>query len=102
MSAYWVETITEIRFPEEIQAKCEFSLTHWKYDHFWVDDDSTLPANWSELSNDDKYDFLNNNGYWDSGALDISAKQEKWLKKHDEVAGMHDEVVVKLDTRERE
>ena len=66
-----------------------------KIDEFKIDED-LLPANWSELSNDDKYDFLNEGGYWQSGFSDITDEQSVIIETMPECHGMHDEVCVSV------
>lgn len=48
-----------------------YSRTHlYKYDTFAVGDGEILPTTWDEMTPDEKYDHLNNGGYWVEGWWD--------------------------------
>lgn len=88
-------TATKIVFPTEFEKRSDVWLAYMKIDEFKIDED-LLPANWSELTNDEKYDFLNEGGYWQSGFSDISDEQSAIIETMPECHGMHDEVCVSV------
>jgi hypothetical protein len=88
-------TATKIVFPTEFEKRSDVWLAYMKIDEFKIDE-GLLPANWSELTNDEKYDFLNEGGYWQSGFSDISDEQSAIIETMPECHGMHDEVCVSV------
>ena len=85
----YYRTCTELRYPKMIG---EMPL---KWDYFSVPDKSVLPENWENLTWNDKYDFLNDNGYWTKGFFEITDDQDMFIDGN-ALAGMHDEVVVEF------
>jgi len=51
-------TTTELRYP---------SFTVERYDTFYVADVGQLPDGWGKLDGTETYDYLNENGFWESG-----------------------------------
>jgi hypothetical protein len=52
-------------------SECHYQYaTVKKYDSFFVKNKKSLPYNWSALSGDDKYDYLNERGLWFEGWFD--------------------------------
>ena len=45
-------------------------ISLYKYDTFIMNNDEVLPDNWYAMTLDEKYDYLNNNGYWKEGWFD--------------------------------
>lgn len=45
-------------------------ISLYKYDTFAMDNDEALPDNWETMTLDEKYDYLNDNGYWQEGWTD--------------------------------
>lgn len=61
-SAYFYTT-TELRYP---------SITVEQYDVFYVSDTRVLPDGLLEKGGEETYDYLNENGFWQSGFLEES------------------------------
>jgi hypothetical protein len=80
-------TLTELRYPN---LKGAVPL---KWDYFYMEDETLIPPLWRKLSMDEKYDFLNESGYWVKGWTEITPEQDEFIEKT-QIAGLQDEVVV--------
>jgi len=88
-------TVTKIVYSTEFEKRSDIWLAYMKIDKFQIKEE-LIPSNWSELSNDDKYDFLNEGGHWESGFTDISEEQSIIIEEMPDCHGMHDEVCVSV------
>jgi hypothetical protein len=83
-------SLTELRYPN-LKGKVPL-----KWDYFLIEDETLIPPTWSKLSMSEKYDFLNEAGYWTKGWTEITPEQEELIEKM-QIAGAQDEVVVVLN-----
>jgi hypothetical protein len=85
MSKICFEILTELQY---------YSGIGQKWDYFYIEEE-LVPADWSTTSLDDKYDFLNEGGYWHSGyTTDVINEYGKIVDVDENGdAGEQDEVV---------
>ena len=84
-----IYTTTELRY---------IAFTAIKTDLFIVHDPKDLPISFLGYTLDNVYDWLNENGYWESGELDITYDQQVFIEVN-QLDGMQDEVVVAVEIK---
>lgn len=84
-----IYTTTELRY---------IAFTAIKTDLFIVHDPKDLPIGFLGYTLDNVYDWLNENGYWESGELDITYDQQVFIEVN-QLDGMQDEVVVAVEIK---
>jgi hypothetical protein len=82
-------TTTELRY---------IAFTAIKNDMFIVHDPKDLPISFLGWTYDNVYDWLNENGYWESGELEITYDQQVFIEVN-QLDGMQDEVVVAVEIK---
>ena len=82
-------TLTELRYPNLD------GPVPTKWDYFYMENESLLPSTWLDMTMDEKYDFLNNGGYWTKGHWEISPEQDEFIEEND-LGGSQKEVVVSI------
>jgi len=82
-------TTTELRY---------VSCTPIKTDLFIVHDPKDLPIGFLGYTLDNVYDWLNENGYWESGELEITDEEQIFIEVN-QLDGMQDEVVVAVEIK---
>ena len=87
--AHYIRTQTTVKYPDG-------GPEYAKWDYFSIPVEK-LPEHWHSLSMDEKYDFLNDNGYWLKGWQDIDEEMDAWIDDHDDYHGAQDEIVVEVD-----
>lgn len=84
-----IYTTTELRY---------IAFTAIKTDLFIVHDPKDLPISFLGYTLDNVYDWLNENGYWESGELEITDDQQRFIEAN-QLDGMQDEVVVAVEIK---
>lgn len=84
-----IYTTTELRY---------IAFTAIKTDLFIVQNPKDLPIGFLGYTLDNVYDWLNENGYWESGELDITYDQQVFIEVN-QLDGMQDEVVVAVEIK---
>jgi len=84
-----IYTTTELRY---------IAFTAFKTDLFIVHNPKDLPISFLGWTLDNIYDWLNENGYWESGELEITDDQLVFIEVN-QLDGMQDEVVVAVEIK---
>lgn len=91
-----IATTTKVIYPAVGDKK---PVSYFKYDYFscqTIDLFKAVRGTTEESECEGIYDYLNENGFWDSGHIEIEDEDEQWIEANPELHGLQDEVVVSV------
>ena len=100
-----IATTTKVVYPAVGE---EEPVSYYKYDYFSCSaieliralQESAKDTVWNH--NDALYNYLNDNGHWQYGNIEIDDGEEEWIEAHPELHGMQDEFVITVEVATRD